>query len=425
MSSTISQRDSKVIWHPYTPMKIFPEARAFVSGRGARLTDEDGHEWIDAISSWWVNIHGHAHPYIAAKVSEQLSRLEHSIFAGFTHEPAVTLAERLLPLMPGMARIFYSDNGSTAVEVALKMASQYHALRGDSKRTRIVAIEDAYQWDTFGAMSVSGRGVFTHAFRDMLFDVTFIPFGGPGNEAQSIEALRTVLQQGDTAAFIAEPLVQGSGGMKMYSAEVLEAYFSLCHAYGALVIDDEVMTGFGRTGPLFACDAIETRPDIMCLSKGLTGGFLPMGITATTQQVYDAFYSDDRSKMLYHGHSYTGNATICAAALASLDLVLSDECSRQRAFIAEQHRVFAGTLAGHPAVSSIRQTGTILAIELATDQPSYHAAMRDQLYKYFCDRYLLMRPLGNIIYILPPYCISEDDLQCIYSAIRALPAKWH
>ena len=185
------------------------------------------------------------------------------------------------------------------------------------------------------------------------------------------------------------------------------------------------MTGFGRTGPLFACDAIETRPDIMCLSKGLTGGFLPMGITATTQQVYDAFYSDDRSKMLYHGHSYTGNATICAAALASLDLVLSDECSRQRAFIAEQHRVFAGTLAGHPAVSSIRQTGTILAIELATDQPSYHAAMRDQLYKYFCDRYLLMRPLGNIIYILPPYCISEDDLQCIYSAIRALPAKWH
>jgi adenosylmethionine-8-amino-7-oxononanoate aminotransferase len=418
--SSIRQRDSEVIWHPYTPMKLWPEAIGITKGEGAYLIDEDGNRYLDAISSWWVNLHGHAHPYIAEKVSEQLLTLEHSIFAGFTHQPAVDLAERLLAVLPGdQKKIFYSDNGSTAVEVALKMALQYWSNQGQGKK-KFVALEGAYHGDTFGAMSVSARSLFTRTFDDKLFEVSFIPF--PENDGkESIAQLEILLQGKDVAGFIAEPLVQGTAGMRMYDAEILEQYFRVCRKYETLIIADEVMTGFGRTGELFACDNVNVAPDMICLSKGLTGGTMPMGITTCGQHIFDAFYDDDRTKTLYHGHSYTANPVACAASLASLDLLLKDECTRARQRIEESYRTFAAKLNEHEKIKDLRVQGTILAIELKTGSgTSYNNEQRDFLYRFFIERKILLRPLGNIIYLLPPYCIGEDELQYIYAAIEEL-----
>jgi len=418
--ATIRERDREVVWHPYTPMKAWPEAIAITRGEGAYLIDEDGNRYLDAVASWWVNLHGHSHPYIAQKVGEQMGLLEHCMFAGFTHEPAVALAERLLEILPeGMAKIFYSDNGSTAVEVAIKMSLQYWRNKG-IKKMKLVALENAYHGDTFGAMAVSGRSVFTEAFTDFLFDVTFIPFPKKGEEEKSLDALEAILTTGEVAAFIVEPLIQGSAGMYMYPADILEQYFRLCRKHAALIIADEVMTGFGRTGPLFACDHLDTPPDMVCLSKGLGGGSLPFGVTAATQNIFDAFYDDDRTKMLYHGHSFTANPSICAAALASLDLLLTDECSDNRNRIIASHAAFADSVRADEMILDIRQTGVILAIELKTDNPSYHTSMRDRLYRFFLDRKIIMRPLGNIIYILPPYCITNVEMEYIYKSIREL-----
>ncbi len=419
---SIRNRDREVIWHPYTPVKIFPEAIAIVKGEGQYLYDEEGKKYLDAISSWWVNLHGHAHAYINDQVSKQLHTLEHCIFAGFTHEPAVRLAERLLDILPGnMGRIFYSDNGSTAVEVALKMAMQYWQLRQPgTKRKKIIALEHAYHGDTFGAMSVSGRSIFTDAFKDWLFDVEFLPFPAPGHEEESIATLEALVKKGDVAACIVEPLVQGSAGMFMYPAEVLERYFALCREHETLIIADEVMTGFGRTGTLFACDQVASTPDIICLSKGLTGGYMPMGVTATTHKIFEAFVQDDRSKMLYHGHSFTANAAICAAANASLDLLLDKGCLAQREMIADRHREFLSSLDTNTGFCNLRQTGTILAMDLVTPDNSYHSSVRDKAYKYFLDNGILMRPLGNIIYIIPPYCTSGSDLDHVYHTIKSM-----
>ena len=418
--STIKERDKEVIWHPYTPMKIWPEAIAIVKGEGATLTDEDGKEYIDAISSWWVNLHGHAHPYIAQKVSDQLSTLEHSIFAGFTHEPAVTLAERLIEILPsGIKKIFYSDNGSTAVEVAMKMSLQYWNNKGIDKK-RFIAIENSYHGDTFGAMAVSARSIFTDPFSSLLFDVNFVPFPSKENEAESISVLEEMLSKGDVAALIVEPLIQGTAGMCMYSADALEAYFKLCKKYNTIIIADEVMTGFGRTGTLFACDQIQTSPDIVCLSKGLTGGTMPLGITATTQDIFDAFYDDNRLKTLYHGHSFTANPVACSASLASLDLLLKQECTDARKRIATRHAAFSDEVKDDKMVAVIRQLGTIIAIELNVEAPSYNHPQRDMIYRFFLERNVLMRPLGNIIYMLPPYCITDSQLNHIYTAIKEL-----
>jgi len=419
--STLKERDREVIWHPYTPMKLRPDAIGIVKGEGVYLEDEQGNKYIDAISSWWVNLHGHAHPHIARRVSEQLLRLEHSIFAGFTHEPAVKLAEQLLPILPGeMKKIFYSDNGSTAVEVAIKMALQYWGNKGQQKK-KLVALEGAYHGDTFGAMSVSERSIFTEPFNEKLFDVAFIPFPTVGNEEASISALEALLRVNDVAAFIVEPLVQGTAGMRMYDAATLAAYFELCKKYDALIIADEVMTGFGRTGNLFACEGITPSADIICLSKGLTGGTMPMGITATTQQIFDAFYDDDILKTLYHGHSYTANPLACTAAIASLDLLLDYNCELDRARIARAHNDFADQVKGKGKVLAARCAGTILAIELNTGTPtSYTNSQRDSIYKFFIDRKILLRPLGNIIYIIPPYCITNGELAYIYAAIKEL-----
>lgn len=413
----LAKRDEQVIWHPYTQMKNPLQHIPITRGEGVYLFDENGKKYIDAVSSWWVNIHGHAHPHIAAKVAEQLTTLEHVIFAGFTHEPAVQLAERLLPLLPGLQeKVFYSDNGSTAVEVALKMCLQYWVNTTKQPRTKIIAFKDAYHGDTFGAMSVSGRSIFTDPFNSLLFDVEFIELPTARNIAQLRSKLNYL--SNEVACFIFEPMVLGASGMLMYEAAYLDELIETCQKHGILTIADEVMTGFGRTGKYFSCEALQNKPDIFCLSKGLTGGTMPLGVTTCNSKVFNAFLSDDKLKTLYHGHSFTANPLACTAALASLDILLRAETLLHIKRIASRHQEFAETIQGHPKLKNIRQNGTILAMEWETGgNTSYLNGLRDQLYLYFLDRGIVLRPLGNVLYILPPYVISDEDLAYIYQNI--------
>jgi adenosylmethionine-8-amino-7-oxononanoate aminotransferase len=415
---SLVNRDLKVIWHPYTQMKTALPPIPIVRGEGACLYDEDGKCYIDAVSSWWVNIHGHAHPYIAKKVAEQLNKLEHVIFAGFTHPTAIELAERLLEILPvNQQKAFYSDNGSTAVEVAIKMCLQYWHNQG-IQRTKILALKNAYHGDTFGAMAVSGRSAFTAAFDSMLFEVEFIDLP----DASNIEALKSHIShlKSDLACFIFEPLVQGSSGMLMYEAQYLDQLMAHCRNEEILLIDDEVFTGFGRTGKAFACDHVSTQPDIMCFSKGLTGGTMALGLTTCTQQIFDAFLSDDRLKTLFHGHSYTANPVACSAGVASLDLFLEPATQENIDRIANRHKQFALKIKDHPRIKTTRQTGTILAMEWETGtNTSYFSSLRDKLYQYFLDAGIILRPLGNVLYILPPYCITDAQLNYIYSKIES------
>ncbi|MBS1521645.1 MAG: adenosylmethionine--8-amino-7-oxononanoate transaminase [Bacteroidetes bacterium] len=415
---SLIERDLKVIWHPYTQMKTALPPVPIVRGEGACLYDENGKRYIDAVSSWWVNIHGHAHPYIAQKVAEQLNKLEHVIFAGFTHEPAVELAERLLAILPSnQQKAFYSDNGSTAVEVAIKMCLQYWHNQGIN-RTKILAFNNAYHGDTFGAMAVSGRSAFTAAFDNLLFEVEFIDTPNESN----IESLKSHIShlKSDLTCFIFEPLVQGASGMLMYEARYLEELMAHCHKEGILLIADEVFTGFGRTGKPFACNHVSVQPDIMCFSKGLTGGTMAFGLTTCTQQIFDAFLSDDRLKTLFHGHSYTANPVACSAGLASLDLFLDSSTQGNIDRIISSHKQFALKIKDHPKIRTTRQTGTILAMEWETgSNTSYFSSLRDRLYQYFLEAGIILRPLGNIIYILPPYCITDDQLNYIYAKIES------
>ncbi|MGX5816956.1 adenosylmethionine--8-amino-7-oxononanoate transaminase [Chitinophaga lutea] len=419
MQKTLSERDQAVIWHPYTQMQSAPAPVAIVRGEGALLFDEAGNTHLDATSSWWVNIHGHAHPHITARLAEQAARLHHVIFAGYTHEPAVALAEKLLPILPGtQQKLFYSDNGSTAVEVALKMTIQYWQNKGQ-RRTRLLAFHNAYHGDTFGAMSVSARSVFTRAFDPYLFEVTFLDLPGAGN----IDALLAQVDQlaDDTAAFIFEPLVQGAGGMVMYEAAWLDKLLAHCRRKGILLIADEIMTGFGRTGPDFAMHALQTGPDIITLSKGLTGGTVAMGVTTCTNEIYEAFLSDNKLHTLFHGHSFTANPLTCAIALASLELFLDPGCRQQRARIETRHRAYAETLAKRAEVKNVRMLGTILAFEVITPgQDSYINNLAGFLAQWFKERRVMLRPLGNTLYILPPYCITDGQLDQVYEAIDGL-----
>jgi len=414
---SLVDRDLNVIWHPYTQMKTAQRPVPIVRGEGACVYDEDGNKYIDAVSSWWVNIHGHAHPHIAKKVAEQLSTLEHVIFAGFTHQGAVELAERLLKLLPdNQEKAFYSDNGSTAVEVAIKMCLQYWHNQGEA-RTKILAFNNAYHGDTFGAMAVSGRSAFTAAFDTLLFEVEFIDLPN----AENIESLKSQISnlKSELACFIFEPLVQGAGGMIMYEAEYLDQLMAHCKQAGVLTIDDEVFTGFGRTGKPFACYHLTEKPDIMCFSKGLTGGTMALGLTTCTGRIYDAFLSDDRLKTLFHGHSFTANPVACAAALASMDLFTDPSTQQNIDRITAAHATFRKKIAGHPKVRTSRQTGTIVALEWETgNDTSYFSSLRDKLYNYFLDAGIILRPLGNTVYVLPPYCIINDDLNYVYQKIE-------
>lgn len=423
MSKSLVERDAAVIWHPYTQMKLAPAPMPIVKGEGVYLIDEAGNRYIDAISNWWVTLHGHGHAYLAGKIYEQAQTLEQVIFAGFTHEPAVKLAERLLQVLPaGFSKVFYSDNGSTAVEVALKMAIQYWNNAGGTQRKKILALTNSYHGDTFGAMSVSERGPFTIAFQDYLFEVIFID---PTSNLQLLTS-----NPEEIACFIYEPLVQGAGGMKMYDAASLDALLKFCKQHGIICIADEVMTGFGRTGKLFASEYMMETPDIICLSKGLTGGMMALGATVCTQPIYNAFLSDDRAKTFFHGHSYTANPIACAAGNASLDLLLRPGCIENILRISKQHEEFAMQLKAEkvkiksPAdgailpAKAVRHLGTILAFELeTTGKDGYLNNIGSIIHKHALKNGVLLRPLGNTVYIMPPYCISQDELDAVYKVI--------
>ncbi len=412
---SVSENDKKYIWHPFTQMKTADIPLPIVRGKGTLLFDENGNNYIDAIASWWVNLHGHAHPYLAKKVNEQMLKLEHVLFAGFTHEPATTLCERLSKRLPNnQAKFFFSGDGSSALEIALKMSVQFWRNEGE-KRHRFLALEGGYHGETFGAMSAGARSIFSAHFKDYLFEVSHLPF--PKDEASCLKTLQEELENGEVAAFIFEPLVQGAAGMRMYSARTLDKMIQLCQKHGVLCIADEVMTGFGRTGNYFACNQLQEKPDFICLSKGLSGGTLPLSLTTCTQEVYDAFLGDDITKAFLHGHSFTGNPVGCASAIASLDLLESEECQKSIQQIIKSHQTFAEELKSNPFLKDVRQQGTILALELKTEQTGYTSNIRSSLYQHFISEGVILRPLGNVIYILPPYCITDAELQQVYKSI--------
>ncbi len=415
---SLQDRDSRVIWHPFTQVAESRAPIAIIQAEGCWLTADDGRKYLDGTASWWVNAHGHAHPYIAQRIFKQASTLEHIIFAGFTHAPAIELAERLIEKLPGkQTRIFYSDNGSTSVEVALKMTLQYFHNQG-IKRNKFIAFRNAYHGDTFGAMSVAERNAFSAPFNDLLFDVDFID--APENaESESEIQLMKHLESGLVAGFIFEPLVQGANGMRMHDAERLSHLIKLCQNHGVLTIADEVFTGFYRTGKLFASSYLDSQPDITCLSKTLTGGTLPLGITAAPEFVYEAFVSSDKKKTFFHGHSFTANPISCAAALASLDLLEKRECLEQISMITTMHSGFKKVIEHQRAILEVRHLGTILAIELKTDQErGYMNPAAAEITDYFLKQGIYLRPLGNVIYVTPPYVIKKEELQLIYEAIR-------
>lgn len=419
-------RDKEAIWHPFTPLKGMTDPEMLDRAEGVNLYTKDGKKIIDVISSWWVNIHGHSHPYIAKEIAEQAQKLEHVIFAGFTHEPAIRLAERLLEILPeNQNKIFYSDNGSTATEVGIKMAFQYFYNRG-VKKSKIIAIDGAYHGDTFGAMSVGDRGPFTEPFDPYLFDVEFLDFPSREKEEEVWQHYKTLVESGEVAAFIFEPIVQGASGMRFYSRDLLDRMIAFGQQHEVICIADEVMTGFGRLGPLFAADLMEHKPDIMCLSKGLTGGVLPMGVTSCTKAIQEAYRSNDLMKTFFHGHSFTGNPMICAAANASLDLLLTEKCENQRQLIHQSHAEFLKKIEGHEMVRNPRLIGTILAFDLNTEKDtSYFNEARHHLYPYFIEKGLLIRPLGNVIYLIPPYIINKEELNYIYQTILEFLDEYH
>jgi adenosylmethionine---8-amino-7-oxononanoate aminotransferase len=408
--------DRAHVWHPYTQHATSPAPIAIARAEGAYLYDTSGRPIFDAISSWWVTLHGHAHPVIAAAIAEQARTLEQVMFAGFTHEPAVRLAAALVDRAPvGLSRVFYSDNGSTAVEVGVKMALQYWRNAGEP-RPLIVALEHAYHGDTFGAMSISASGLFTAPFADHLFEVIRLPDPATSDMSDAFE--RVLEERGrEIAAVIVEPMLLGAGGMRMWSAESLGKLRARTAREGILLIADEVLTGFGRTGPLFACEHAGVAPDILCLSKGLTGGFLPMGVTMATERVFERFLSDDRRRTLFHGHSYTANPLACAAAIASWSL-LDDACASRRQAIERRHRSAAAEFAAHRAVRGARVLGTVFACEIASEN-GYLNPLGAELHVFALEHGVLLRPLGNTVYVLPPYCSTDADLDRVYAVLRS------
>ncbi|MBI1300615.1 MAG: adenosylmethionine--8-amino-7-oxononanoate transaminase [Alphaproteobacteria bacterium] len=412
--------EKPIIWHPFTQHGLEGSSIPVARAEGIMIYTQDGREIIDAISSWWVITHGHCHPHIVRAVQAQAAKQDQVIFAGFTHEPAEKLAEKLIKIMDyDLQHVFFSDSGSTAVEVALKMAIGYWVHIGEPRK-QIIALEGGYHGDTFGAMSAAGASVYNDLYAPYFFDVHHIPFPQAGHEEETLKALSDFLEQHgkDTAAFIFEPLVQGAAGMRIYSADVLQKMAHMCEAYGVLLIADEVMTGFGRTGTMFACTQAKISPDIVCLSKGLTAGFLPMGTTLCTREIYDAFYHNDKAKMFFHSSSFTGNPLSCAAALASLEIWEKEPVQARIDEIARQHAEAAEEFSANKALQNIRQIGSILAMDLPVYDPGYLAKIQSDLYKNFIEQGVLLRPIGNVIYILPPYCVTKKELQRIYKALQ-------
>jgi adenosylmethionine-8-amino-7-oxononanoate aminotransferase len=411
---SIVDLDRAHVWHPYTQHGSRPDPVQITHARGAFLYDQHGREIFDAISSWWVTLHGHAQSEIADAISDQASALEQVIFTDFTHEPAAALASELSAVLPGqLTRCFFSDDGSTAVEAAVKIAIQYWSNGGET-RPLIAALENAYHGDTFGSMSVSGRGLFTAPFEEQLFEVVRLP--DPSTDDVLTPLDRLITDHGERlAAIIVEPLLLGAGGMRLWNQQVLREVCEKTRACGALFIADEVLTGFGRTGPLFACERAGIEPDIICLSKGITGGFLPLGATAVREEIFDRFVSEDRSRMFFHGHSYTANPIACAAARASLRL-LDDDSRQRRDTIERVHRDRLDRLSSHPRVRNARVLGTLGAFDLA-DSAGYVDPRGRALAEFALRNCVLLRPLGGTVYMLPPYCTSATELTYAYEVI--------
>ena len=416
----LQEKDQKYLWHPYTHQKSMMPAVPIIKGKKALLIDEDGNEYIDAVSSWWVNIHGHGNKFIAKKIYEQAKKLQQVIFTRFTHEPAVLLAEKLLKVLPGnFAKVFYTDDGSTATEVAIKMAIQYSGNVGDHKRKKILAFHNSYHGDTFGAMSVSERGIYTSAFQDKLFDVIFIDTPNGKNIGQLKNEIEKY--KDEIVCFIYEPLLQGAGGMLMYPSKDLNDLLFYLKKENIICIADEVLTGFYRLGKFFAGDYMEQKADIICLSKALTGGTMALGVTACTQKIYEAFVSDDKTKTLFHGHSFTANPLACAAALASFELIQKKECLKGVENIIAHHQKFFKKLAvfqNKKYIKDVRQAGTILAFEISTtDKDDYLNNVSKEFTPFSMKRGVFLRSMGNTLYVMPPYCITSKELKKVYQVI--------
>lgn len=415
----LSQRDKKHLWHPLTQHKTSSLPVGIVKAKGALLWDDKGNEYIDGIASWYTTMYGHCNEIITKAVTKQMQHLDFVMFSGFTHEPAVALAERLIHILPkNQEKIFFNDNGSTAVEAAIKMALQYHHNRGE-KRDTIIAFEDGFHGDTFGAMSASGLSSYNGPFEEFLLKVKRIPPPQDDNIENVLAQLENIVQHHNCAAFIFEPLVQGAAGMKFHSAKGLNALIKRCQELDILCIADEIMTGFGKTGANFASENLENKPDIMCLSKALTAGMFPLSITSCTQKVFDAFLSDQVHKGFFHAHTFSGHPVGCAAALAGIELLESDVILERRAYIAEAHKDFIAITQHQPKIKEVRSMGVILALDLNIEMERY-GNLRDKLYQFFMGRGVILRPLGNTIYVLPPYVITNGELQKIYNTITEL-----
>ena len=408
---------SSSVWHPFTQHGLGEEIPTIIRAEGAVLHAADGSSFIDAISSWWVTTHGHCHPRIMQAIAEQTQRMDQIIFAGLTHEPAEAVAHALLRLLPDPLRhVFFSDSGSTAVEVALKMALGYWLNTG-RLRHRIIVLEHGYHGDTIGGMSVGARGVFNRAYAPLLFDVDTLPFPAAGREQAALDRLEALCRSGDAAALILEPLILGAGGMLIYSPQMLAEMRAICVRHEVLFIADEVMTGWGRTGTLLACEQAGIVPDIICLSKGLTGGALPLAVTVASPPIYEAHLSTDRSQMFFHSSSYTANPVACAAALANLQIWLEEPVLERVAALAEMQEEMLTSIAELPGIFNPRRLGTITAFEVGSSESDYLASAAPQLGAFFRERGVLLRPLGNTLYAMPPYCITRDQLTQVYTAI--------
>ena len=407
------------IWHPFTQHALQSRFPKVVRAEGAYLTLEDGQRILDAISSWWVITHGHCHPKIVAAIRAQAEVLDQIIFAEYSHEPAQKVANRLIALAPsGLEHVFFSDSGSTAVEVALKMALGFWRHTGEP-RHRIIVMEHSYHGDTIGTMSVGARGAFTQSYEPLLFEVERIPFPFSGREAATLEALETLCRQGNAAALLVEPLVLGAGGMLMYSPQVLAEFSRICAKHGVLFIADEVMTGWGRTGTMFACEQARVTPDIACYSKGLTGGSLPLAVTLCRHEIFRAHYATDRRRTFFHSSSFTANPIACAAALANLDIWETEPVLQRIAALSALQATQLTRFRDHPRLANVRQTGTIAALDFEVSDAGYLAQIGPKLKACFANARVLLRPLGNTIYVLPPYCVTASDLEFVYDAIEA------
>lgn len=431
--NSLVEMDRRHVWHPFTQAFGADDPIVIRSGRGALLTTDDGREILDCISSWWVNLFGHGRPEIADAIARQAQQLEHVIFAGFTHEPAIQLAEKLAGLLPGdLNRVFFSDNGSTSVEVALKIAAQYWQNIGVENRHRVLAFDGGYHGDTVGAMSAGVGSGFFDAWKRWMIEVDVIPFPETWQEdsevaekeQRSLAVLDRFLEQyeDEVVVMILEPLVQGASGMRMCRPSFLQAVVQRLRDRDIPVIFDEVMTGFGRTGEDFACNLANLQPDLICLSKGLTGGFLPMGVTVASDRIYESFLFDSPRAMFCHGHSYTANPLGCAAALASLDLLQTEETRDNWRRIAIAHQAGLESLSSRQVVTRARQLGTIAAVNIATNRPGYHSNVSHQLKSWFREENelvddVLIRPLGNVVYMMPPYCMTDEQLTNAWQAV--------